>query len=341
MTDANPQGSVPATGELALHEAAGLLEGLAEDRPTRRQPTPEPDVAEVEEEQDDAEEADTETDDTEADASDDADSDDEGSEETETEADDEDAETVEVYRVKVNGEDVEVTLDELLSGYSRESDYRRKTTELAEQRRQFQAEAQAIAAQRQQFAEAFQRLEAEYKAIQGPEPDWQRLAQEDPIGFTIQKHQWDMQQQKLAGLRQQAEQAMQQQAAHRQQEYQQWLASENEKLVKAIPAWSDPQKGPQIKKEIAEYAKGLGLGSEQLANLDALSVLTLRKAMAYDKLQANKPGVMKKIVKAPKTVKPGTAQPKAAASQKVRTAKAALAKSGRVEDAARLFLLGD
>lgn len=340
MTDANPEGSAPATGELALHQAASLLEGLAGPDRSQRQPEAKPDVAEVEEEQDDAEEVETEADDTEADASDDAETDDEGSEETEAD-DDDGEETVEVYRVKVNGEDVEVTLDELLSGYSRESDYRRKTTELAEQRRQFQAEAQAIAAQRQQFAEAFQRLEAEYKAIQGPEPDWQRLAQEDPIGFTIQKHQWDMQQQKLAGLRQQAEQAMQQQAAHRQQEYQQWLASENEKLVKAIPAWSDPQKGPQIKKEIAEYAKGLGLGSEQLANLDALSVLTLRKAMAYDKLQANKPGVMKKIVKAPKTVKPGTAQPKAAASQKVRTAKAALAKSGRVEDAARLFLLGD
>ena len=39
-----------------------------------------------------------------------------------------------VYAVKVDGEELEVSLDELVQGYSRQSDYTRKTQELASQR---------------------------------------------------------------------------------------------------------------------------------------------------------------------------------------------------------------
>jgi hypothetical protein len=40
---------------------------------------------------------------------------------------DEEGETEEVYSVKVDGEEIEVSLDELVNGYSRQSDYTRKT----------------------------------------------------------------------------------------------------------------------------------------------------------------------------------------------------------------------
>ena len=42
------------------------------------------------------------------------------------------------YKVKVDGEEVEVTQDELLRGYMRQRDYTQKTQQLAEQRRQFE-----------------------------------------------------------------------------------------------------------------------------------------------------------------------------------------------------------
>jgi len=44
------------------------------------------------------------------------------------------------YRVKVNGEELEVSLDELLNGYSRTADYQKKTQSLAEQRKAVEAE---------------------------------------------------------------------------------------------------------------------------------------------------------------------------------------------------------
>lgn len=45
----------------------------------------------------------------------------------------------EIFRVKIDGEEFEVTLDELLNGYSRQADYTRKTQELASQRQRFEA----------------------------------------------------------------------------------------------------------------------------------------------------------------------------------------------------------
>lgn len=51
----------------------------------------------------------------------------------------------ELYEVVVNGETLQVTLDELLKGYSRQADYTRKTQELAQQRAHLQ-QVEALAA---------------------------------------------------------------------------------------------------------------------------------------------------------------------------------------------------
>jgi len=46
------------------------------------------------------------------------------------------------YKVKVAGQEFEVTLDELRNGYSRDADYRQKTEELSNQRKNFQSESE-------------------------------------------------------------------------------------------------------------------------------------------------------------------------------------------------------
>lgn len=71
----------------------------------------------------------------------DSDSEAQGEEQTEESEDNETQETnVEEpkYKVKVDGEEIEVTQDELLRGYMRQKDYTQKTQQLAEQRRQFE-----------------------------------------------------------------------------------------------------------------------------------------------------------------------------------------------------------
>jgi hypothetical protein len=53
----------------------------------------------------------------------------------------EDAEEPGRYTIKINGQEQKVTLQELKDGYSREQDYRRKTAEVAEQRKAIESKA--------------------------------------------------------------------------------------------------------------------------------------------------------------------------------------------------------
>src|SRR5688500_9158667 len=70
----------------------------------------------------------------------------EDADDIESEAADDDAESDDaerLYKVTVNGEDIEVTLDELRAGYTRDRDYTQKTQKVAEIRRAAQQEREA------------------------------------------------------------------------------------------------------------------------------------------------------------------------------------------------------
>ena len=90
---------------------------------------------------------------------------DEVEESSEDEVADEEEETEEQesqpdkFVVKVNGEELEVTKDELLRGYQREADYTRKTQKLAEERRMVESEFQQVRAEREQYATVLVQLQ--------------------------------------------------------------------------------------------------------------------------------------------------------------------------------------
>ena len=54
------------------------------------------------------------------------------------------------YKVKVAGQELDVTLDELRNGYSRDADYRRKTEELSNDRKNFHSQSEK---QRQDYSQ--------------------------------------------------------------------------------------------------------------------------------------------------------------------------------------------
>ena len=91
------------------------------------------------------------------------------------------------FRVKVDGEEVEVPLDELLKGYSRTADYTRKTQAIAEARKQAEAEAAMAREERQRYAQTLEALDATLRQLQPPEIDWDRLYQENPVEWVRQR----------------------------------------------------------------------------------------------------------------------------------------------------------
>jgi len=244
------------------------------------------------------------------------------------------------YRVKVGKEEVEVPLDELLKGYSRTADYTKKTQEVAEARKMVESERQKIeeaSRLRDQYAERLSVIEQMLNQTEKAE-DLSALKETDPIGYAVRVAEQAEREKQLTAVRAERQRLAQQQQAEQSERLKAHLASEAAKLRDAIPEMSDEVKGEVVKREIREFAKSIGFSDQELAQVyDSRAVLTLYKAMQYDKLQRGKPQVTKKVNAAPKMLKPGTSSPEASDSEATKRMRAQLKKSGKKDDAARLI----
>jgi hypothetical protein len=260
--------------------------------------------------------------------------------EVEQEDDDVEQEEPQKYRVKAAGEDKEVTLDELIKSYQLGTDYTKKSQAVAEERKAVEAERHAVQeakALRDQYAQQLGIIEQMLNQPQQAE-DLDYLKETDPIGYAVKVAELSQKEKQLAQVRAQREMISQQQEYDRQQQMKQMIAAESEKLVAVLPEFADPSKGEVIRKDIRTYGKQMGFSDEELANVfDSRAVLTLYKAMQYDKLQSAKPGITKKVSEAPKAIKPGVSKPKDSNSEEIRKLKSRAKSSGSIRDAANVF----
>jgi hypothetical protein len=267
---------------------------------------------------------------------------DESYDESEVEQEDDDGEQEEPqkYRVKAAGEDKEVTLDELIKSYQLGTDYTKKSQAVAEERKAVEAERHAVQeakALRDQYAQQLGIIEQMLNQPQQAE-DLDYLKETDPIGYAVKVAELSQKEKQLAQVRAQREMISQQQEYDRQQQMRQMIATESEKLVSVLPEFADPSKGEVIRKDIRTYGKQMGFSDDELANVfDSRAVLTLYKAMQYDKLQSAKPGITKKVAEAPKAIKPGVSKPRDSNSEETRKLKARAKSSGSIRDAASVF----
>ena len=263
-------------------------------------------------------------------------------EESEVEREDDDGEQEEpqTFRVKAAGEEREVTLDELIKSYQLGTDYTKKSQAVAEERKVVEAERQAVQeakAMRDQYAQRLEIIESMLNQPQEAE-NLDYLKETDPIGYAVKVAEMSQKEKQLAQVRAERERISQQQEYDRQQQMRQMVAAESEKLVAAIPEFADPSKGEVIRKDIRTYGKQMGFSDEELANVfDSRAVMTLYKAMQYDKLQSAKPGITKKVSEAPKAIKPGVSKPRDSNSEEIRKLKSRAKSSGSVRDAANVF----
>jgi hypothetical protein len=164
------------------------------------------------------------------------------------------------------------------------------------------------------------------------------LKETDPIGYAVKVAEMSQREKQLAQVRAERQQIAQQQEYDRQQQLRATVAQEAEKLVGALPEYADPVKGEVIRKEIRSYGKQAGFSDDELANVfDSRAVLTLYKAMQYDKLKASQPAIAKKVNDAPKAMKPGVSNPRDSNAEDMKKLKARAKQSGRITDAAAAF----
>ena len=244
------------------------------------------------------------------------------------------------YRVKVDNEELEVDLDELIKGYSRTSDYTKKTQTLAEQRKQVEAERTKIeeaAKLRDTYAQRLQVIEQMLSTQ--PEEDLTALKDSDPVGYAIKVAEKMEREKQLAAVKAERESVQARQVAEQQENLKRHLAQEAERLRAAIPDMADDVKGEVIRKEIRDYAKSVGWSDEELSQVyDHRAVLTLYRAMQFEKLMKGKPAAQKKVADAPKALKPGVGNQKVDRdSEAEKKLHKQLKQTGRTRDAAKLF----
>ena len=249
----------------------------------------------------------------------------------------EEAPQLQTFTVKVDGQEVEVTQEELINGYSRQQDYTRKTQELSQQRKTIEQQQAELAQRDAIYSQLLPKMEAQLKGVLGEEPDWQRLYEDDPVGYVREKQLWDEQKQKLEAVQAEQQRLQQESFAEQQKLIQQQVEEGQAKLLEVIPEWQNQEVANKEKAEIANYATNvLGYTQEEINSVyDWRALLGLRKAWLSDKIAET---VKKKPTqKAPARVaRPGTTnRPKRQAP--VKKAKQKLAKSGKIQDAAKVF----
>jgi len=273
-------------------------------------------------------------------------------EESEDESDaEEEEEEPDTHTIKVDGEEVEVTLDELKSGYSRQSDYTKKTQEIAEYRKQADAmiqQAQQEVYQTQQFRQQY--IDAASAVVQQQygklnelvnNTDWERLKIEDREEYLTKKSEVADLQTSMQQEEQRLNHANEQAMAEQRQTQQRVAYEERQKLETILPEWKNEEFRQKAGKELTEFALSQGFLQEELNQLtDHRSLLVLMQAKAFQEMQkAQLSTKSKKTKKKPKMATSGTgSKNKKERGKAERTAKMKrLKETGHVNDSVSLF----
>ena len=259
-------------------------------------------------------------------------------EESESEDDEVEVEERKTYRVKSGGEEKEVTLQELVSGYQKGDDYTKKSQALAEQRKAVEAEAYAVneaMQMREQYARRLGQVQQLLQEDNGQFANLEELKENDPIQYAIRVAEQTENNKKLQLLQQEQNKlahAQQHQVAQHQAKL---VAHEASMLTEKVKEFSDPKKSEQLKGEIRNFGKSIGFTDNELSQVyDHRHVMVMQKAMEYDKLQKANPSVTKKLAKAPKMSKKGN---KIAKTDVYTKQKKRLKSSGKLTDAVDVF----
>ena len=241
-----------------------------------------------------------------------------------------------LHQVIVNGEKIDVDLEELKAGYQKDADYRRKTEEIAIEKRELKAEEDRLKNQYSTKMDDLNSLVATLNAeinndVNSKELD--RLWDEDPteaarIDRRIQKRKQTIQQ------------AQQKLREHQQSQFQEILKEEQKKLHLKHPEIADPIKGTTVKQNIMSYLSSKGFSNEDVARIyDSRYFDVIIDAMNFNKTKSAKPNLVSKKVKPSKFVKSGVKATKEDLNNKSRLEKLkSLKRSGSPKDATDLLM---
>ena len=248
----------------------------------------------------------------------------------------------ELYKVTVDGQEQEVTLDELMKGYSRQSDYTRKTEKLSQDRKsveqlknEYTRQNEEAKIKRDQYEKQINVLSEQLKQSEPSKVDLDRLYEDDPAEYVRVKAEQDRRKELLEKANREQERIQAEKQEEQTKQYNAYLNQQRQLLAEKLPIYADKEKGAEFTKNLINFAKEIGYSDQEISMLvDHRSVIMLANAYRYDKLKkANLKN--KKVTKVSKVVSSSSSkiQDDSDIAKRMKSKKATLKKSGKVNDA--------
>ncbi|MBL4940918.1 MAG: hypothetical protein JKY81_04570 [Colwellia sp.] len=219
----------------------------------------------------------------------------------------------------ING--VETSLTQILEwqqGNLRQSDYTKKTTNVAEKDKALDAKSLQLDAALQSLNDKVSALDSLISEEEAS-INWDELADDDPAEYLKQERKLKAKKAKLKDAKSQQK-----------EQFNAKLAEESEILIGKMPAWSDPQVRDSEFKSALEYASSIGMDLSGVS--DHRIYLSLVQASKFNAIDSKKALTAKKVRKAPKAIKAVKGKSKAKLTE-IEDAKARLRRTGSKMDA--------
>jgi len=214
---------------------------------------------------------------------------------TPEEVEDEDSEP-EYFSVKVDGEELEVTLEEALRGYQRDADYRKKTMALSDDRKAFESSKTALD-QKLQELDSYIKREEETRLTD-------ELMTENPGEYLrLQKE--------LAAKKEALDKAQSERNAELEKQRADLVAAETQRLTEIMGGndWTQEQRNKDMAKA-TKYLESIGVSeAEYNSFVDHRVWRMVFDAAKAQEMNSVRSKVKEEVRKAPKSVKPGQKVP--------------------------------
>lgn len=213
-------------------------------------------------------------------------------------------------KTKIDGQEGEATLAQLLKSYQLEGHLTRKSMEIAEKQKAIEQDAQKRdqeAQERINYLDASLQIATNILNERYQNVNWEDLKAKDPNLFNTRYIEYQQHQQQLNNAYQALQIEKQKESLVQQKKFAEMLEAESKKLSTVIPEWADGKVAKKDRSEIREYLKEIGFNDDEIGQVyDHRLVLVVRDALKAKKLATAKPEVLKKVTQAPKLVKPGS-----------------------------------
>jgi len=256
-------------------------------------------------------------------------------EEDDEDADEAEESTPELYTVKVDGKEEQVSLDDLKRGYSGQQYVQKGMQEAANLRKQAEQVYQALMNERAMVAQAIQG-----GIPQPPAEPSKEMFESDPIGFMEAKLKYDDQLKEYNEQMGQFQQIAEQEGQAQQAAQRAYLEREMETLKQVVPEFADPQKASQVRDRLVTMGQEIyGYEPNEIsAVMDHRAIRVLNDAIKYQELMSGKKQAEKKAKPKPKRTVRAGAKKTASNANAERQTRQKLKKSGNINDALSLIL---